>query len=276
MRVAAVNWEIRPIRSKEDFFSHAFEILEKCEEKRAELVVLPEYFSLELAQLWPDSKSTRLSEQLNQIDLDPLFQSARKSGLGVVWGSTFREESDQILNRSQIQWRTGSVEYQDKLVMTQFEFHDWNMSAGSGVTRLKDPRFGVAICYDCEFPELCRIHAESGVECLIVPAFTETRHGFSRVRFSCHARAIENQIFVVHSSLVGTLGREPVPSTYGTSAILAPPIGPFPADGVLAESEPNVEGIAVADLDFEALEWGRNNGDVRNWHDRHNGPWAKN
>jgi predicted amidohydrolase len=99
-------------------------------------------------------------------------------------------------------------------------------------------------------------------------------HGFHRVRESCRARAIENQVFVVHASLVGSLGREPVPSTAGSSAILAPCVEPFPADGVLAETRLNAEEIAVAELDFEALVASRESGDVRNWHDRSRGDWT--
>jgi len=78
---------------------------------------------------------------------------------------------------------------------------------------------------------------------------------------------------VIHSSLVGALGREPVPSTYGSSAILAPAVRQFPANGILAETEMNEEGLIIADLDLDLLEEARNTGDVRNWHDRHASDW---
>ncbi len=106
-----------------------------------------------------------------------------------------------------------------------------------------------------------------------VPAYTETKHGFHRVRWCCHARTVENQIFVAHSSLVGDLGREPVLKTFGSSAVLCPPLHQFPESGVLAETEMNEEGIAITDLDLDLLEEARATGDVRNWHDRHSSSW---
>jgi len=132
----------------------------------------------------------------------------------------------------------------------------------------------VTVCYDCEFPESSRVLAESGMLVQVVPAFTETRHGFGRVRWSCHARAIENQLFVVHASLVGSLGREPVVSAVGSSAVLTPPIEPFPPGAVLAETDFGVEGVALAEIDFATLLKAREGGDVRNWNDRNRGDWT--
>jgi predicted amidohydrolase len=161
----------------------------------------------------------------------------------------------------------------EKNNLTNYEQEIWGLARGSGLVMLPDTKLGVTICYDCEFPESGRALAENGVLLQCVPAYTETEHGFHRVRHCSHARAIENQIFVAHSSLIGDIGREPVPSTYGSSAILSPTIEPFPANGVLAETQPNVEGIAIANLDFDQLLEARQLGDVRNWHDRLNSDW---
>jgi predicted amidohydrolase len=157
---------------------------------------------------------------------------------------------------------------QEKVKLTTYEREVWKIAPGRGLSTLPDQQTSVLICYDSEFPEAGRALAERGVLLFCVPAFTETMHGFHRVRHSCHARAIENQVFVVHSSLVGSLGREPVPNAVGSSAILAPSFEPFPANGVLAETTMNEEEIAVAKLDFNALRKAREEGDVRNWHDR--------
>ena len=72
---------------------------------------------------------------------------------------------------------------------------------------------------------------------------------------------------------VGSLGREPVPSTFGSAAIISPSHSPFPEGSVLAETRLNEEGLAVAELDFDALRESRESGDVRNWHDRSPVTW---
>ena len=150
---------------------------------------------------------------------------------------------------------------------------EWNLGGASGLRVSSSGQIGVTICYDCEFPESGRALAEAGVLIQCVPAFTETQHGFQRVRWCAQARATENQVMVIHASLVGSLGAEPVLTTYGSSAILTPSIAPFPMSAILAETELNCEGIAKVDVDLDWLATSRSRGDVRNWNDRHVSDW---
>ncbi|HLO99394.1 MAG TPA: hypothetical protein VK171_12430, partial [Fimbriimonas sp.] len=78
---------------------------------------------------------------------------------------------------------------------------------------------------------------------------------------------------VIHSSLVGDIGREPIPESYGTSAIIAPSMAPFPMEAVLAESKLNEDDIVVTGLDVDALFASRNEGEVTNWQDRDPSNW---
>jgi predicted amidohydrolase len=197
-----------------------------------------------------------------------LAEASRKFNIAIVGGSHFESNSGMVLNVSPVFLPNGTVHRAEKCRLTAFERDDWGLSPGSKLMFVESLRLGVAICYDSEFPEAVRALAEAGARVIAIPAFTETQQGFQRVRWCAHARAIENQVFVIHSSLVGTLGKEPIPSAYGSSAILCPSHAPFPASSVLAQTELNRHGMAIADLDFDALEVCRNEGDVRNWHDR--------
>lgn len=273
MRVAAVNYEIRPISSHQEFVDHGRRLLESCKAGGAELVVFPEFFTLELLSLAPAYEDRDVPGLIPPDCLEPIADIAQELGLIWVAGSTFVPTKGGFQNVAKTFWPSGEVNEQAKLVMTQFEAVDWGVTAGTGLKLIRDPRLAVTICYDCEFPEGGRILAERGALCHIVPAYTETEHGFWRVRNSCLARAIENQIFVIHASLVGSLRQEPVPMTYGSSAVIAPSVPPFPAGGVLSETPFNQEAIAFADLDFDALLKSRNEGDVRNWHDRRSARW---
>jgi predicted amidohydrolase len=73
---------------------------------------------------------------------------------------------------------------------------------------------------------------------------------------------------MIHASLLGHLNGEPVPMTYGSSAILAPSVEPFAESAILAETELHQPGIAIAELDFQLLLESRESDDVRNWYDR--------
>jgi predicted amidohydrolase len=64
---------------------------------------------------------------------------------------------------------------------------------------------------------------------------------------------VENQVFVLHASLVGDIGREPVPESYGSSAIIAPSMAPFPMEAILAETPLNEDALVVENLDIDAL-----------------------
>lgn len=276
MRVAAASWKLRRIRGDSEFFGHLYDLVEAAHGQDVDLLVLPELFVLELLHLEPDlaeRKVPRYLVQYQQALEEWLVRISSSSGIMLVAGSHFREHQGGIVNTCAIAEPGLPLTFGPKNNLTTYEREVWGLYPGSGLARPARPRIGVTVCYDSEFPEAGRVLAEAGVTVHCVPAYTETRYGFQRVRWSCLARAIENQYFVAHSSLVGSLGREPVAQTYGSSAILAPSIAPFPESAVLAETALGEEGIAVADLDFSAMEDARQHGDVRNFSDRHAGRW---
>ncbi|MBS1721644.1 MAG: hypothetical protein JSS66_01420 [Armatimonadetes bacterium] len=274
MRIAAVNWSLDAHGSVKAFFDHMERLLARCE--GADLVVMPELCSLEILGEHPTPATTDMPGLLAD-ELAPhvgrFAEMARKFDCTLVGGSHFVRTPSGVVNTAIVAWSDGRVTADvPKVTMTRFEADEWGVVGGTGLRHL-DAQVGVTVCYDCEFPESGHRLAESGVLVQAVPAFTESRYGFQRVRWSCHARAIENQILVVHASLVGDLGAEPVPSTFGSSAIVTPSIEPFPETAVLAETwEP--DGIAIADVDLGLIELARRSGDVRNWADRSSQDWS--
>lgn len=275
MKIAAVTWMIRPNSSLTDFFAHMEELLGQCQ--GANLVVLPELPCLECVVLDENCDMTTMPGALADL-FEPEWH--RFSTLAIdhqctlVGGSYFRRTDQGVVNTAVMAFPDGKLCLDiPKVVMTQFESIEWEVTPGRGL-RVLPKNLGVTVCYDSEFPEAGRILAESGACVQCVPAYTETRHGFTRVRGSCLARAIENQVVVVHSSLVGSLGMEPVPLAVGSSAIMVPPVDPFPEDGLLSETPWNEESVAFAEVDLADLQYARQHGDVRNWNDRHAGDWS--
>lgn len=240
----------------------------------AELVVLPELPVLELVHLFPELAEEdvpwALAREFGEAYESQVRAIALEHETIVVGGSHFVQREDRIYNVClTVDGRTGHEARQEKVKLTTYERETWRLAAGeSGLVRQPDDWLGVTICYDSEFPESGRTLAERGALVQCVPAFTETRRGFQRVRWCSHARAVENQVFVVHSSLVGSLGREPVPAAVGTSAIICPSVEPFPESAVLMETPWNGEGFAVGRVEFAELEQARSEGEVRNWSDR--------
>jgi predicted amidohydrolase len=276
IRVAAVAWKLRDVRSDSEFFGHFYDLVNEAHAKGAEVVVLPELQVLELLNIEKDLAEHKAARYLAQY-ADAIEEWLRRiscsSGMTLIGGSYFKETPDGLVNVCAVADPARGLALGTKNNLTTYERQMWGLHPGHGLAKPHDARLGVTICYDSEFPESGRALAEEGVLVQCVPAFTETQRGFQRVRWSCKARAIENQNFVVHASLLGSLGREPAPSTYGSSAILTPSIEPFPVKSVLGETKLGEEGVVVADLDLDMLEKARESGDVRNWNDRHSGDW---
>lgn len=140
-----------------------------------------------------------------------------------------------------------------------------SVSPGTGLN-VFDTELGkiaVAICYDVEFPEIARAAAREGCYILVAPSCTDDRQGFLRVRYCAQARAIENQMYVIHSCTVGSLPMVPAVSlNYGQASILTPSDFPFARDGILAEGHPNQEMMIVGELNLNTIREARESGTV--------------
>ncbi|KDE55287.1 nitrilase-related carbon-nitrogen hydrolase [Methanoculleus sp. MH98A] len=74
--------------------------------------------------------------------------------------------------------------------------------------------FGLAVCYDLRFPELFRIYAIAGVECMLVPAAWPCSR-LSHWETLLPARALENRYYVAG---INTAGRPGAPCCGGSLA----------------------------------------------------------
>jgi predicted amidohydrolase len=233
---------------------------------------------MELTSLFPAAVQADLAAQL--AALQPLLpeylaahdELARRHRVAIVGGSfPERMPGGEYRNRLRVHGPAGGVVEVEKLQMTRFESEQWGVAAGAGqaVIDLGDVRFGVAICYDSEFPLIARRLAAAGAQVIAVPSCTDSLAGYHRVKVACQARALENQCYVVQ---VPTVGSAPwsiaVDENRGAAGVFGPPDRGFPDDGVVALGTLDAPGWLVADLDLDALERVRVDGHVlvhRDW-----------
>ena len=167
--------------------------------------------------------------------------------------------------------RDGSIHEQAKIHPTPNEAYWWNIEGGHELDVIQTDcgPIGVLICYDSEFPELARHLTDQGAQILFVPFCTDERQSYLRVRYCCQSRAVENQIYVVMSGNCGNLPNVAnMDIQYAQSCILTPCDLPFARDGIAADTTPNTEMVAIADLRPETLLTARNSGTVQNLRDR--------
>jgi len=275
VRSAAVTWKVKNVADENEYFEHLTSLVQDVVARGAELVVLPELHVLELLSLYPEcpeeSVPSLLSQYAERIEMR-LRELAMQTGATVVGGSHFREASSGFLNTCCTALPSGVMSYQDKNLLTTYEREIWNLERGVGL-RKPEPHLGVLVCYDCEFPDAALALSEADAWIICVPSWTETLHGFRRVRWSCQSRALENQVYVIQASLVGGFGRQPVPDSIGGSAIIAPSGDPFSEDEIIVETPLNVESAILADLHLDKIQHSRNAAETSNWQDRHASDW---
>jgi predicted amidohydrolase len=270
IRVAALQYFIRPVRTFQEFREQVEGLVETARDYKTQLLVFPEYFSVQLLTLGdlrrPIHVQVRgLADQVGPF-VELMSSLAKKSGIYIVAGTIpTRGDGDEVHNDCYVFSPCGGSGVQGKLHMTRWEREEWFVSPRQ-LMRVFETDFGrmaVAICYDAEFPELARAAAREGCYVLVVPSCTDERQGFLRVRYCAHARAIENQMFVVHAVTVGSLPMVPAVSlNYGQAAILTPSDFPFARDGILAEGNPNLEMMVIGELNLETIRDSRESGTV--------------
>ncbi len=271
LRIASLQYFIRPVQTFDQFRDQVQALVETAADYKAQLLVFPEYFTVQLLTLGNVKRPIReqvrdLAHQADRFST-LMGELAKQHGLYIVAGTIPVTEngSDRVYNESFFFSPTGTRGVQGKLHMTRFEKEDWKVSPRSKF-RIFETNFGrvaITICYDVEFPEIARTAGREGAHILIVPSCTDDRQGFLRVRYCAQARAIENQMYVVQSSTVGSLPMVPAVSlNYGQASILTPSDFAFSRDGILAEGIPNQESMVIGDINLTTILQGRSHGTV--------------
>jgi len=271
LRVATTQYFIRPVATFDDFRAQVEALVATAADYECGLLVFPEYFTVQLLTLSDVRRPVR--DQIRDLArqegpfVEFMAGLARAHRIHIVAGSipVRGDEDDVVYNESFVFGPSGAYGSQGKLHMTRFESEEWHVSPRSTLKVFEAPfgRFAVAICYDVEFPELVRAAARRGAQILVVPSCTDDRQGFLRVRYCAQARAIENQMYVIQSSTVGSLPMVPaVHLNYGQASILTPSDFPFARDGILAEGQPNQEMMVIGELNLTTIQDTRSSGTV--------------
>jgi len=276
VRMATVQFQMRGITAFEEFEEQVEYWVDVAADYGSDFVTFPELFTLELLSI--EKKKLAPAEAIERIaDHTARFVAfmeklAVSYNINIVGGShPTRMDNGDIRNVAYVFLRDGSVHTRDKLHPTPSERRWWNIKGGFGANVINTDcgPIGVMICYDSEFPEHARHLVNQGALILFVPFCTDERRGFLRVRYCCQARAVENQCYVVTSGVVGNLPNvENMDVHYAESAILTPSDFPFARDGIAADTAPNTETIAIADLSLDDLLTSRQSGAVQNLKDR--------
>lgn len=273
LRVAAVQYKLQTIHSFKEFERQVTHYVKTAMEFDAEFILFPEFITTQLLSISTAEEGLPIHELPNFTeDYYTLFISlAKETGAHIIGGTHVIKEDEKLYNVAHLFYPDGSIGKQAKLHITPTEVEEWNIAKGDSLQVFPTDKGTIAVltCYDIEFPEIVRMAKAKGADVIFCPSCTDDSHGFHRVRYSCHARTIENQVYVVTTGTVGSLPTvDFMRANYGQAAIITPNDIPFPQRGILVEGELNHEMVIAADLDLELLEKVRKKGAVTTWRDR--------
>jgi len=234
----------------------AAHLLQQAAQVGAELVVLPEMFTLMGA---PETTKLAVAEAPGAGPVqDFLAAQARLHNFWVVGGTTPIKSPDPqktynscfVYNPQgeQVQ-RYDKIHLFDVTVKRDFETYQESTAVAAGdKTVVVDTPFGklgLAVCYDIRFPELFRNLLDQGMEIFAIPTAFTAKTGQAHWELLLRARAVENFCYAIGACQSGTHanGRQ----TYGHSMIVDP-WGTVMA--CLAEGT----GVISADIDREKLQ----------------------
>lgn len=274
VRIAAIQYKLRDIKSFDEFAVHCESIINNCSKKRTDFVVFPELLSLQLVGLTgkrtPNEQMYALTEYTD--DYINLFADlAIRYSINIVSGSHFVKEGDAVYNTSFLFHRNGTIDQQSQLHLSP-EDRKWRGVEPTNEINVFDTDCGkvaVLLGYDIQFPEISRIVVDKGADILFVPFQAEDEQSYLRTRYCAQARAVENQVYTVTAGLVGNLPNvHHLNMMYGKSTIFSPSDYCFAHQGIVAESDANVETILFGEVDLEMLRRNREIGTVTPLKDR--------
>ncbi len=274
IRVSAVQYHLHTIKSFEEFASQVEHYIKTAEEFGSDFILFPEFFTTQLLSIGDENGKALPIERLpNFTDRyrELFVEHAIRTGMHIIAGTHVIEKEGKLYNVAHMFYPDGRIAEQAKLHITPTEVDEWNMSAGDSLQVFVTDKGTVAMltCYDIEFPEIVRMAKAKGADVIFCPSCTDDRHGFHRVRYTSHARAIENQVYVVTTGTVGSLQTvDFMRGNFGQAAVITPNDVPFPPKGIMVQGEINQDMIVTADLNLELLYKVRQSGSVTTWRDR--------
>jgi predicted amidohydrolase len=275
--IALAQYPVSQHANVEAWQQHITRWVTQATEKGANVLVFPEYGSMELVSVFPEAVQSDLHGQLLELQqLLPVFTAtfrelAEKHRCVIVAPSFPVNLADKtIVNRVFVFGPAGEG-HQDKWFMTRFENEEWGISSnGRSLTLFETDwcTFGVQICYDIEFPVGSHRLAQSGAGLIVVPSCTETIRGATRVHIGARARAMEQQVFTAVAQTINeALWSPAVDMNYGYAAIYSSPDKDLPEEGILAIGTPEKPQWIIEKIDFEQNAVIRTNGQVFNYMD---------
>jgi len=292
LKVAALQVKVKLFKDPLDYATEMHRRVEEAAATGAHLVALPEYNNLSLLGMLPGvekmaealsaegagedagnpdvpkkapdkpgAPAVTVADVIHYVGpviapfLDTLYSTlAAAYGLYLMAGSFILPDGARVVNRSFFYSPDGQlIGTQDKVHLVPIEM-EWGLSAGSKFNLFETGigKIAVPVCMDASYFETFRMLELQGAEIVIIPIANPEPYNYWLALRGIWPRVQECPVYGVKSALVGSaLGF----TFTGRAGVFAPAELTPDGSGVLAEVEsPEEEGIAVAEIDLDALQ----------------------
>ena len=250
MKVAALQMNSGEVLDEN--LTVADRLIYQAAELGAELVVLPENFSL----MTGDHEVRLAAAQRGQEVRRFLSELAKKHCISLVGGSIPLASTEGKVTNSCLMYGADG-----EFLARYDKIHLFDVDVGRGesyqesarttagsqpvLVPLHNTQVGLTICYDMRFPELFRTLSERGAEVFTVPSAFTVPTGQAHWHVLLRCRAIENLAWIIAPAQAGCHpgGRE----TFGHSLIIDP------WGEVVAEQTEPITQLVLADIDLELV-----------------------
>ncbi len=239
MRVAAVQHDV-VWEDREANHSHLTGLIAAAAADGADLVVLTEMFPVGFSLA-----ADRIAEPPDGPSVGFLLEQASEHGLWTAGSLPVADDAASMpVNRFVLAGPDGTLHHYDKMYpFTYAGERDHYRPGDHPVTvTIEGVRVSLFVCYDLRFSEAFWDLAPT-TDVYLVPAnwpSSRREHWMTLLR----ARAIENQAYVVGVNRVGDDPR----FSYSGDSLIVDPLGE-----VIADAEPGVEAVLVADVEPERV-----------------------
>jgi omega-amidase len=225
-----------------DFSSHA-------KDGGAELVIFPEMidtgYSMPViqkqAKTWADGAVPKLQEIAKSISLAIAAGVSERDGSSIYNAQVLIDATGQVVGKYRKTHLVTAAPLDERVCISPGnEFVSFSMG---------EFRFGMSICYDLRFPEMCRTLAVEHRANIFINSSAWPFPRMEHLRILALARAIENQSYLILANRVGTDGGV---TFCGTSAIIDP------YGVIVAAASADREELIQAEISQEVIESVRN------------------
>src|SRR5690606_34871905 len=154
-------WQMRPYKDFEELMQQVEFFVDAVSGYRCDFALFPEFFNAPLMARDNDRSEAEAIRNLAAFtpEIKERFSALSDSyNINIITGSLPLLKDETLYNVGYLCGRDGSVESYEKLHITPDEARVWGMTGGEKLQVYDTDcgKVGILICYDAEFPELCR------------------------------------------------------------------------------------------------------------------------